>query len=145
MDVKRALLLGTLTCWVGSFVYIVAVLSVVNRGPMRPGGYLGPVLWPSILAGLFVVCAALVSLPALSVLQRTAAGRSRVLLALTGAVLSALAPLAAMIVLFHGPDDPQTLAGFVAYWQRVPGELIGLLPFCIGGAVLGGSWPCQAR
>ncbi len=137
MTLKHALILGTMACWIVSLVYFVVLSVVADRPPMGFGALLGLWLWSLIFAGFFFVCAALVTLPSLSVLQRSVAGRSRVLLALTGGMLTCLTAGAAMILIFHGPDDPQTLAELVTYWRRVPGELIGLLPFLFGGAVLG--------
>jgi hypothetical protein len=53
-----------------------------------------------------------------------------------GALLGVL-PMLMWILLLRGHDDPDSVAGYVRFWLRVPGEfLLGFMPMAAAGAAL---------
>lgn len=54
-------------------------------------------------------------------------------------VLLSIVPMAVGILIFRDGDDPRNLAGYLAFWRRVPSAFwLGLLPYAISGAAFGG-------
>lgn len=53
-------------------------------------------------------------------------------------ILLSLIPSVLGILMFHDSDDPDSLRGYIQFWQRMPAAFVlGFLPYFVSGAVFG--------
>ncbi len=133
-SLPRSLLVSSGSCGVAYVVASVLLDVTAGRVPRVPPaiGFAVPLTVTVAVVGL------LVQWPILRALH----SRNPKVLVSVGALLS-IVPFAVlfgmMLLFFRDPnDDPGTLAGFVRFWMRVPGEfLVPFLPIAFAGGLLG--------
>ena len=85
-----------------------------------------------------IACSASVALLWLTVTlgRRVGWDGSRVHLSVIGIALGIVAFVIRLLV-FHEAGDPSTLSEYMAFLNQSPGELFGMVPFVVAGAVMG--------
>lgn len=128
--ISRAVLVSS--CMSGTLFLLGALLidAWYGRSPRLVGTFSFAIFFALLVA----LSGILVQWPILRAMRKL----RRPLVLFTGAFLSVV-PITGAILLFRDADeDPATIAGFVRFWVRVPGEfLLPFLPMAISGAVLG--------
>jgi hypothetical protein len=129
VELLRAFVLAGLVC-VGVIALVIFITLWISGRPFAP--FIHMVLDLGLLACVVLLGGIVIVYPLMTLAVPSLGARSQGWVVVQGALVGITAFIARYI-LWRDGGDPETISAYLAFLRRSPWEIVGLLPFVLGG------------